>query len=62
VDGTGSGSCPVAVSDVSEVEAPINRRLKYLISLKIKMDVLKNVEDVRWMELVQGCVQFWALA
>jgi hypothetical protein len=38
MDGTGSGSYPVAVFDIGEVEASANRGLRYLIRFKIKMD------------------------
>jgi hypothetical protein len=41
VDGTGSGLCPVAAFDIDEVEASANKELKYLIRLKIKVDLIE---------------------
>ena len=58
MDGTGSGSCPVAGFGISGVE-PSGSATRGLIG---KMDVREiGCEDGRWMELAQDRVQWQAL-
>jgi hypothetical protein len=58
VDGTGSGSCPVAGFGISGVE-PSGSATTVLVS---KMDLREiGCEDGRWMELAQDRVQWQAL-
>jgi hypothetical protein len=58
MDGTGSGSCPVAGFGISGVE-PSGSATTVLVS---KMDLREICcEDVRWMELAQDSVQWQAL-
>jgi hypothetical protein len=58
VDGTGSGSCPVAGFGISSVE-PSGSATTVLVS---KMDLRETgCEDGEWMELAQDRVQWQAL-
>jgi hypothetical protein len=58
VDGTGSGSCPMAGFGISSVE-PSGSATTVLVS---KMDLSEiGCEDGRWMELAEDHVQWRAL-
>jgi hypothetical protein len=56
VDGTGSGSCPVAGFGISSVE-PSGSATRELVISKIDLREI-GCEDGRWMELAQHRVQW----